>query len=301
MTTSSRADRGILRATLIGASALAMWSALALLATGARGIPSFQLVTLSFAIAFLLALGKWLARGESVVSHLRLPRRAWLIGIGGLFGYHLLYFFALRMAPPVHVNLLNYLWPLFVVMLSALLPGERLRWWHVAGALLGLAGAAILVSGGGVVSIQAEQAWGYVMALAGALTWGLYSLASRRYMAHVSTDAVGGFCLGTALLALVCHVTVETWVWPTPAEWLAILALGLGPAGGAFFAWDYGVKRGDIRSLGGMSYGVPLLSTVLLVVFGFAQPSVSIAVACLLIAGGAVLASRDLWHQRAAA
>lgn len=299
MTISDRADRGVLRATMVGASALAMWSALALFATGARGIPSFQLVTLCFSIAFLLALGRWLVRGESVVSHLRLSRRAWLIGIGGLFGYHLLYFFALRMAPPVHVNLLNYLWPLFVVMLSALLPGERLRWWHVAGSLLGLAGATILVTGGGRVAIQPEQAWGYVMAFAGALTWGLYSLASRRYLTHVPTDAVGGFCLGTALLALVCHLVLETWVWPTPGEWIAILALGLGPAGGAFFAWDYGVKRGDIRSLGGLSYGVPLLSTVLLVVFGFAEPSVSIAVACVLIAGGAVLASRDLWRRTA--
>ena len=298
MTTSHRADRGVLRATAVGASALAMWSALALFATGARGIPSFQLVTLCFSIAFLLALGRWLLRGESVISHLRLSRRAWLIGIGGLFGYHLLYFFALRMAPPVHVNLLNYLWPLFVVMLSAFLPGERLRWWHVAGSLLGLAGAAILVTGGGRVSIEPEQAWGYVMAFAGALTWGLYSLASRRYLTHVPTDAVGGFCLGTALLALLCHLVIETWVWPMPGEWLAILALGLGPAGGAFFAWDYGVKRGDIRSLGGLSYGVPLLSTVLLVAFGFAEPSVSIAVACVLIAGGAVLASRDLWRAR---
>lgn len=296
-----RDERHVLRATAVGASALAMWSALALFATGARGIPSFQLVALTFTIAFVLALVKWLSRGESVAAHLRLPPRAWLIGVGGLFGYHLLYFFALRMAPPVHVNLLNYLWPLFVVMLSAFLPGERLRWWHVAGSVLGLAGAAILVSdGGATVTFGEAQTWGYVMAFAGALTWGLYSLASRRYLSHVPTDAVGGFCLGTALLALACHLLVETWIWPTAGEWFAVLALGLGPAGGAFFAWDYAVKRGDIRALGGLSYGVPLLSTVLLVLFGFAQPSVAIAAACLLIAGGAVLASCDLWRKRAA-
>lgn len=297
MTTSTRADHGVLRATLIGASALAMWSALALFATGARGIPSFQLVALSFTLAFLLALVKWLARGESVTRHLWQRPHVWLIGVGGLFGYHLLYFFALRIAPPVHVNLLNYLWPLFVVMLSAFLPGERLRWWHVMGSLLGLLGAAILVTDGGRVSIQPEQGWGYVMAGGGALTWAVYSLACRRYMANVPTDTVGGFCAATSMLALACHLAVETWVWPTAMEWLAILALGLGPVGAAFFAWDYGVKRGDIRSLGGLSYGVPLLSTVLLVVFGFARPSLSIAAACVLIVGGAVLASRDLWRR----
>lgn len=292
------ADRGIFRATLIGASALILWSALALFATGARAIPSFQLVTIAFALAFLLALGKWLLRGESVLAHLRQPARVWLTGIGGLFGYHLVYFLALKLAPPVHVNLINYLWPLFVVMLSAFLPGERLRWWHVAGSLLGLAGAAILATDGGRVSIRADQAMGYVLAFAGALIWALYSLASRRFLAHVPTDTVGGFCAGTALLALVCHAALESWVWPSAAEWLAILALGLGPVGAAFFAWDYGVKRGDIKSLGGLSYGVPLLSTLLLVVFGFARPSASIAAACLLIIGGAVLASRDLWRRR---
>jgi drug/metabolite transporter (DMT)-like permease len=132
------------------------------------------------------------------------------------------------------------------------------------------------------------------LALGCAFTWSSYSVLSRR-LAAVPTDAVGAFCLATAMLALIAHLALETWIRPTPAEWAALLALGLGPVGLAFFAWDVGVKRGNIKALGGLSYATPLLSTLLLVATGRAAPSFAIALACLLIVGGAVLSARELW------
>ena len=94
---------------------------------------------------------------------------------------------------------------------------------------------------------------------------------SRRLKA-VPTDAVAGFCLATALLAALVPWLVETTVWPeTHAQWLAIVALGVGPVGAAFYAWDIGMKRGDIRVLGAASYATPLLSTAFLILAGFAK------------------------------
>ena len=291
-----------LRATLIGGVAVLLWSTLALLVTATQPVPPFQLVALTFAIAFLLALGKWsrdAARGgPSPLSHLRQPAAVWLLGIAGLFGYHALYFTALAHAPPVDASLIAYLWPLLIVLCSALLPGERLRWWHGAGALAGLAGAVLLVTRNGGLSIDPRYAVGYLAALACAFTWAGYSVLSRRF-GQVPSDAVGGFCGATALLGLVCHLSFETTAWPAGAGgWLAVLALGLGPVGAAFFVWDHGVKHGDIRALGAVAYAGPLLSTLLLVLAGRAAPSPIIALACGLIVGGAVLASRDLWDRR---
>jgi drug/metabolite transporter (DMT)-like permease len=82
------------------------------------------------------------------------------------------------------------------------------------------------------------------------------------------------------------------------AQWIAVLGLGLFPVGAAFYAWDYGVKNGDIQILGAASYAAPLLSTLILTLFGFAEPSWGIALACLLVTGGAVLAAHRMILRR---
>jgi len=283
------------RATAIGAGAVALWAALAVITTAAGPVPPFQMTAMAFGLAFLLALAVWIARGDDITAHLRLPATVWALGIGGLFGYHVCYFAALALAPPVEASLLNYLWPLLIVVFAGLLPGERLTPWHLGGAAAGLVGCVVLI-GGGFGSFRAEFTAGYACALAAAFIWSSYSVLSRRFGA-VPTDAVGAFCGATALLALVAHLAFETTYWPQGGEWLAVLALGLGPVGAAFFLWDIGMKKGDIKALGALSYATPLLSTVLLVLFGRAEASLRLVIACVLIVGGAVLASRDLWRR----
>ncbi|MCC7275455.1 MAG: EamA family transporter [Alphaproteobacteria bacterium] len=280
------------RATALGAVAVLLWSALALLTTAAGPVPPFLLTALTFAVAFAAALAVWLVQGGSILARFRWPSGVWALGVGGLFGYHLLYFLALRAAPPVEANLVNYLWPLLIVLLSALLPGERLRWWHVAGALLGLAGAALLVTGGGAVAFRAEHGPGYAAAAGSALVWAAYSVASRRFGA-IPSEAVGAFYGVTAALAFLCHLAWEPWGPPAGTVWPAVVALGIGPMGIAFFVWDIGMKHGDIRLLGALAYLAPLLSTLLLLAFGRAPASWTVAAACVLIAGGAALAARD--------
>jgi drug/metabolite transporter (DMT)-like permease len=285
-----------IKGTLIGFTAILMWSLLALMTAASGTMPPFQLSAITFAIGSLPGIILLAARPERL-KLLRQPGKVWLTGIGGLFGYHFLYFTALRNAPAVEAGLIAYLWPLFIVVGSALLPGERLRWYHLAGALSGLAGTVAIVSRAGI-SFEGTYLVGYGAAFLCAFTWSGYSLLTRRFEA-VSTDVVTGFCLATSLLSLLCHLALETTVWPAHgSEWLAIVGLGLLPVGAAFYAWDYGVKNGDIQILGAASYAAPLLSTLILVLFGFAEPSLRIALACLLITGGAVLAARDMIFGR---
>lgn len=289
---SARAP-GRIRATIIGGTAVLLWSTLALLTTVTGQTPPFLLVSLSFGIAFAIALGKWLVFREPVTRHLRQPAAVWLLGIYGLFGYHFFYFLALRNAPAVDASLIAYLWPLLIVVLSAFLPGDRLRWWHVAGAVSGLVGTGLLVTKGGSLTLHSEFLLGYGASLACAVIWATYSVANRRF-ASVPTDAVGGMCGATALLAAVCHLVFETTVWPQGAEWLAVIALGVGPVGLAFYVWDHGTKHGDIRLLGVSSYAAPLISMIILVVAGKAAATWIVATAALLIVGGAALASLDV-------
>jgi drug/metabolite transporter (DMT)-like permease len=285
-------------ATLIGLSAIVMWSLLAVLTVATGKIPAFQLAAMTFAIGALVAFASFLFR-PAAFGALRQPLAAWVVGVGGLFGYHALYFLALRFAPPAEAGLLNYLWPLLIVLFSSLLPGERLLPHHIIGALLGLAGTVLLLMGGGGSGFEAGQLPGLAAAFIAAFVWASYSVMSRRLKA-VPTDAVAGFCLATAVLAAVVHVLVEKTVWPeTLGQWLAIVALGVGPVGAAFFTWDIGMKRGDIRVLGAASYATPLLSTAFLILAGFAKPTATIAIAAILIAGGGLIAAKDMFRLKA--
>ncbi len=276
-------------ATLVGLSAIAMWSTLALLTTAAGALPPFQLTAMAFTVATLLVSLKWALARQNPLTFLRQPAVVWLLGVGGLFGFHSFYFLALRLAPPVEASLIAYLWPLLIVVFSGFLPGERLGVRQVAGALLGLLGCGLLVARGGGLSFDPRFMAGYASAVACAVTWAGYSVLSRQF-GQVPTDTVGGFCGVVAGLALICHLLFEQTVWPVGAQWLAVLGLGFGPVGAAFFAWDHGVKHGDIRLLGVLSYAAPLLSTLLLVAFGRAPATPVLLAACALIIGGAVVA-----------
>lgn len=280
-------------ATLVGLAAIVMWSLLAALTVATGRVPPFQLLAMTFAIGACVGPLTWLWR-PSAMRALRQPPLVWLVGVGGLFGYHALYFLALRLAPPAEAGLLNYLWPLLIVLLSSLLPGERLAPHHIVGAVLGFAGTVLLFAGNGGGAPNPAHIPGFVAAFVAAFVWAGYSVMSRK-LAAVPTDAVAGFCLATALLAAICHVALETTVWPeTIAQWLAIIALGIGPVGIAFFVWDIGMKRGDIRVLGAASYATPVLSTAFLVLAGYAKPTATLAIAAALIAGGGLIAAKDM-------
>jgi drug/metabolite transporter (DMT)-like permease len=279
-------------ATLIGLTAILMWSLLAVLTVATGKIPAFQLAAMTFAIGALVGCLTWIGRPDAVRA-LWQPPVAWIVGVGGLFGYHALYFLALRFAPPAEAGLLNYLWPLLIVLFSALLPGERLAPHHIIGAVLGLAGTILLFAGNSS-GFAPGQVPGLIAAFVAAFVWAAYSVMSRKLKA-VPTDAVAGFCAVTALLAAIVHGLAEVTIWPdTMVQWLAIVALGVGPVGAAFYAWDIGMKRGDIRVLGAASYATPLLSTAFLILAGFARPSANIAIAAVLIAGGGLIAARDM-------
>lgn len=280
-----------MKATLIGSTAIVMWSLLALLTAASGDVPPFQLNAMCFAIGTAIGLAV-LAVRRPPPERLRLPPVVWLFGVGGLFGYHFFYFLALRHAPVIEASLIAYLWPLLIVVGSALLPGERLGGRHLAGALAGFAGTALIVGRDGV-AFSGGFAFGYAAAFACAFVWSGYSLLSRRF-ADTPTQALSGFCAVSAGLSLACHLAFETTVWPSGAtEWLAVAGLGLMPVGAAFYVWDYGVKHGNIQVLGTLSYGAPLLSTLILVAAGTGRADWRIGLACALIVSGGAIASRQ--------
>ncbi len=278
------------RATLIGTTAILMWSLLAALTIGTAPVPPLQLNAICFGLGGTIGL-IWMAFGRGFSVLRGVGWKVYAFGAIGLFGYHFLYFTAFRIAPYAQTGLIAYLWPLFIVLLSGLLPGETLRSLHLIGAALAFTGAALIVLGGGM-SAGPGAATGLGLAFLCAITWAGYSVLSRK-MGEVPTEAVTIFCLLTALLSSLSHLALEPTAWPQGgAGWASTLALGAGPVGLAFFTWDVGMKRGDIQMLGTLSYAAPLLSTLVLIATGHATATPVLGLAALAITGGAALAAR---------
>jgi drug/metabolite transporter (DMT)-like permease len=277
---------GAMQANLYALGAIALWASLASLGVSLTHIPPFLLTGIALIIGSVPAW-PFVLRDP---SQWRIPLRTLALGVYGLFAYHFLLFIALRHAPPVEANLVNYLWPLFIVVLSpVVLPVVALRLPHVLAALLGFAGAAIAIAGGRELS--GTLAWGYLPALAAAFIWATYSLMTKR-VAAFPTTAIGLFGLVSGVLSLLCHVVLEPAVALQPRDWALLAVLGLGPLGASFFMWDKALKLGDARHIGILSYITPLASTALLIVVSGRSFSWSIALATVMIISAAVMGMR---------
>ena len=268
---------------LLALGAIVLWASLAMLGVRLAHLPPFWLTGVALLIGSVVALP--LSRFD--LSQFRVPAGTLALGVYGLFGFHFLLFIALRHAPPVQANLINYLWPLGMVVLAPVfLPGLKLTWRQLLAALLGFAGAALAILGG--KSIEGGLAWGYLPALASAFVWASYSLWTQR-VPPFATAAIGLFALVSGLLSLLCHVLLEPPVQISAQDWPWLVLMGLGPLGAAFFLWDAALKRGDPRQIGLLSFITPLLSTLLLLWHRGETVSGSVAGAAALIIGAAWL------------
>lgn len=277
------------KATFIGFTAVLLWSFLALFTVGTVPTPPFLLSAICFAIASVIGFTWVIFKGDPAKLR-RVDWKVYAIGTVGIFGYHALYFSSLRLAPPAEAGLINYLWPLLIVLMSGLLPGEKLTRGHISGALLGFAGAAFIILGNGA-GFQVQYLPGYLFAIGGAFAWSGYSVLSRKF-GDTPTEVVAVYCVFSAILAIAMHMLTEATVLPgTALGWASVAALGIGPVGLAFYVWDFGLKNGDIQLLGTSAYLAPLLSTAILVLAGVTAPTWGLAAAAILITLGAALAA----------
>ncbi len=297
MPSSDVATSNAQTANLLALCAIALWALLAWLGISLTHVPPFLLTGVALLVGSVIALPLMWREGRLEMSGWRMPWQHLALGVYGLFGFHFLLFIALRHAPPVQANLVNYLWPLGIVVMAPLfLPGVKLKGMHLLAAGMGFAGACIAILGSKSVATSGSGfAWGYIPAAGSAFIWASYSLMTKRLALQgksYASAAIGLFGIVSGLLSLLCHALLEPAVVLSGQDVWLLIAMGLGPLGAAFYLWDAALKRGDARHIGILSYITPLASTALLLVVTGQPLSWSIGLAAALIVGAAVLGTR---------
>ncbi len=274
------------RANLPALLAIGLWGTLAPIGSLLSDLPPFFLTGVGLLVGSTLA---WFL-GLKPKHALTIPPQTLLVGIFGLFGYHAALFTALQLAPAVQANLVNYLWPLLIVVIAPMfLRGTSLTLTHVVAAVIGFLGAALAITSGG--QLTGEGGWGYLFAFLAAVIWACYSLMTKR-LPHFPTACVGVFGFVSGCLSLIAHILFEQPVTPTAVEWTLLVVMGLGPLGGAFYLWDFALKNGDPQRIGLLSFLTPLLSTTLLLQVTGRPLTLQLLLAGVLIIGAAILGSR---------
>ncbi len=271
-----------------GVLAIFCWGSLAVLGKMLNHLPPFYVLGVCFLLGSLPAL----LHPKSVFTNWKVT----IWGVLGYFLYHFFLFYSFRFAPAIEANLINYLWPMLLVLLTPLFfPTSKLRYYHLFGALLSFAGCVVLVSGKGLEP-RLEYMKGYLLALGAAFTWPIYSIGKKK-LGETTVWAVGGFCLGAGLLSLLTHAFTEPRVVLQGRDAWIMIVMGLGPMGVAFYAWDQALQKGDSRIVGALSYLTPVLSTLGLVVFRGELLTETTILAMVLIIGGASSGVFDIFQS----
>ncbi len=250
-------------ATKIGATGLVLWAFAAFFNSQLSAVPVFEILTIALGIGFLSGLARVVFLKSW--SQLKQPIWLYLLGFIGVFGNELLYVSAFKFAPASHIILINYLWPILVVILAGIVFKQTFSWRYFGAALLGFGSVAIFLLKN---EAMLAQYWiGYLFAFFAACCWCLYVLmyrASRTMTAEMLTCYCGmGF-----ILSLFIHLQTETFYLPSQWEWISLIWLGGIGMCIAFNFWNFGIKNGNIKLLSVLSYNNIILSSCILTLFG---------------------------------
>jgi drug/metabolite transporter (DMT)-like permease len=274
---------------VLGIVTILCWGSLATFGNLLIHLPPFYVLGVTFLIGSIPAFFK--------VREMFPQWKILLWGVLGYFGYHFFLFYAFRYAPAIEANLINYLWPVIMVILTPVaFPENKLRFSHIAGATLSVVGSVFLVVGKGG-ELRMENIFGYLLALAAAVSWPVYSIGKKK-LPQTSVWAIGSFCFISGLLCLLTHFLIEPRVVLQGRDAWKLLFMGLGPFGVAFYSWDVALRLGDSRVMGALAYLTPVLSTLSLIVFAGQEMERTTFIAMVLIIGGASVGLLDFFPRK---
>ncbi|MDF1795287.1 MAG: DMT family transporter [Coxiellaceae bacterium] len=278
----------LLPPTLLGIFALLFWSIDGVLVSGLHNIPSFEILAIIFSFGFILTAIKLTIEGQW--SLVKQPWWIWIIGVFGVYGNNVFYVISFKYAPPQQVLLIYFLWPIFALVLTALVERERFQAHKVTALLIGLSAIAVLNMHHYQLHFETKYFTGYICALIDATLWSSYIVISKRFK-RVPVEMIGMYFGVGAVISLVLHHNHENFVMPTLHQFGILVTMGIFTQCLAYFFWQIGIQRGNFSTLNTLSYSIPIFAVMWLILCGIAKPSVNLFLATALVTISVILAS----------
>lgn len=287
----------MVKGNLVGLVTVFLWSSLTLLAVLIGKFPPFLLIAIALGISSIFGMIHIILNNR-FMKVFRQSYKVWLISIFGIFGYHFFYFSALQKAPPETVSLINYTWPFLTVILSSLVNERKVKWFHLCGGLICFIGITplIIFNQSSVNWINPEYLLGYVFSLVAAVIWSIYSVCTSEFK-NTPSEFVAVVCFVTSILSFISHLIFENSFQPSTHQLFFVLMAAIGPLGIAFYSWDYGLKKGDVKLLSLMSYLIPIFSSLLLLFAEIETPKSLLFLSSIIVFVGLTISSYD-WVKK---
>ena len=275
-------------------SAVVIWSTTAALVKSLlTAIPTFAALFLSTLAASLFLLVVQLVRdGGRIFRTYDVRGYMSMAGLGflGLFLYSGLYYYGLSQLTSQEACLLNYLWPMMIVLFAALLLGERITLRTAAALLLSFSGVVVLTLGG-EGSAEGNGLLGTVACLLAALCYGLFCVLNKRRNIDQTVMMILAWGV-TAVCSLPVTLLTEEWVTPMWTQWIGLLWLGVFIDAVGYLWWAMALQEArDAATVANLAYAVPLLSLVVSAIRLGEEMSGAAVGALVLIMGGILLQS----------
>jgi len=256
------------------------------------------------AAALLWPLGARALRDRAAIA--ARWRHLLAVGLLGVGSYNALQYLALVTTTPINVTLIAASSPVWMLAVGALWHGERAHARQVAGALLSLAGAVLVIARGEVAALaRIELVRGDLYMLAATISWAFYSWllarppASMRPPQRPDWDWAGFLLLQTlfGLTGAGAAAAVEAAVAPVAVQWsgwvvATLLYVAIGPSVIAYRCWGLGVAHGGPALAAFFANLTPVFAAVLSAAALGEAPRWHHAAAFALIAGGILVSSR---------
>ena len=276
--------------TLIGITAPIGWSLIPLITYYLKHLDPLLIMALVFMIFFVIEFTRQLIT-KTLINPFKIPRKFYFYGIIGIFGFHIFYFTALRLAPIMPVYLIINSTSIFIIIYSKLLHNVEVRPNHILAFIINITAICLIALSKANELFEIQHLAGYFLALIGSNCYAFYTVKNRDYM-DVPIRAISFVILISAILSLLCYVIFADsyidYIAATDLQLMCLLAIW--PIGYAFFTWVYGVKYGDIRILSIMAFINPVFGTLWLIVAGIEDFSWIILISISLILSGSLIA-----------
>lgn len=261
-------------------------------------IPSLEALAISSYMAFFFLLAYNILRGK--LRRLREysgKQIGAMIGLGfiGIFLYSALYYVGLTQMTAQEACVVNYLWPIMIMIFSIVILKEKFTLVKGIAMLLSFAGIVILSLGGGAAG-EGNRLIGILCCFAAAVLYGLFSVLNKK-LNYDQNLAMMIFWLVCGILSTALGLCTETWVPIAGAQWIGLIWMGLASYAVAYLLWALALREAENTSLiANLAFLVPFLSVIWCAVFLKEPLQVQAVIALVLIVGGILLQS--LWGRK---